>query len=78
VSRIFKPFVFVLAGIYFVVDAAIWMLARPVIRWLASWIESLGVWPLARRLALIARRSIGRHVLTYGSREREQVSWQSR
>ena len=170
-SRIFKPFVFVLAGIYFLVDAAIWMLARPVIRWLAehwifdrlrtwvmslgpyptlalfvipvlilepakpfaaylaatghvmsglavlgvaevlklvlverlfcisrgklmsirafawcydkfqqvgSWIKSLGAWRLARRLAVLARRSIRRYALAYESRERDQVSWQSR
>jgi hypothetical protein len=171
VSRIFKPFVFVLVGIYFLLDAAIWILAMPVIRWLAEhwiferlriwitslgpyptlalfvipvlilepakpfafyltstgyvmsgltilgvaevlklalverlfhvsrdklmsirafawcygkiqqvgcWIKSLGAWRLARRLALITRRGIRRHLLTYGSREREQVSWQSR
>ena len=50
-SRIFKPLVFVLAGIYFVVDAVVWMLAKPVIRWLAdhwlvgrlrTWVMSLG------------------------------------
>jgi hypothetical protein len=171
VSRILKPFVFVLASIYFLVDAAIWMLAKPVIRWLVehwvfdrlrtwvmslgpfptlalfvipvlilepakpfaayltatghvmsglavlgvaevlklvlverlfcisrdklmsirafawcygkfqqvgSWIESLGAWRLARRLTLIARRSIRRHLVAYGSREREQVLWLSR
>jgi hypothetical protein len=171
VSRIFKPFVFVLAGIYFLVDAAIWMLARPVIRWLAdrwiferlrtwvmslgpyptlalfvvavlilepakpfaayltatghvisgllilgvaeflklvlverlfcisrdklmsirafawcyekfqrarSWITSLGAWRLARRAALIARRTLRRYVPARKSREPEQVSWQSR
>lgn len=53
-NRIFKPFVFLLAGIYFLVDAAIWMLARPVIRWLANhwifdrlrtWVMSLGPYP---------------------------------
>jgi hypothetical protein len=171
VSRIFKPFVFVLAGIYFLVDAAIWMLARPVIRWLADhwvfvrlrtwvislgpyptlalfvipvlvlepakpfaayltatghvmsglavfgvaellklvlverlfcisrdklmsirtfawcyakfqqvqiWVKSLGAWRFARRMALITKRSIRRYVLAYESRERDQVSWQSR
>lgn len=170
-SRIFKPFVFVLAGIYFLADAAIWMLARPVIRWLAehwifaslrtwvmslgpyptlalfvvpvlilepakpfaayltatghvmsglavlgaaeflklvlverlfcinrdklmsirafawcyekfqqsrSWITSVGAWRLARRAALIARRNTRRYLLEYRSRERDQVSWQSR
>ena len=53
-SRIFKPFVFILAGIYFLVDAAIWTLAKPVIRWLAdhwmfqrlrNWVMSLGPYP---------------------------------
>ena len=170
-SRIFKPFVFVLAGIYFLVDAAIWMLARPVIRWLAdhwvfvrlrnwvmslgpyptlalfiipviilepakpfaayltatghvmsglmilgvaellklvlierlfcisrdklmsipafawgyakfqqvqSWVKSLGPWRLVRRVALIVKRSIRRHVPAYESPEQDQVSWQSR
>jgi hypothetical protein len=170
-SRIFKPFVFLVAGIYFLVDAAFWTLARPVIRWLAdhwifaslrtwvmslgpyptlalfvvpvlilepakpfaayltatghvmsglmvlgvaeflklvlierlfcisrdklmsiqafawcyakfqqvqSWIKSLGAWRLVRRAALIAKRSIRRYVLAYESRERDQVSWQSR
>ncbi len=38
-KRIFKPFVFVLAAIYFVVDAAFWTIARPVIRLLGDhWI----------------------------------------
>jgi hypothetical protein len=171
VSRILKPFVFVLAGIYFLVDAAVWLLAKPVIRWLSghwifdrlrtwvmslgryptlalfvvpvlvlepakpfaayltatghmvigliilgvaevlklvlierlfcisrdklmsirafawcyaklqqirSWIESLGAWRLARRLVLIARRTMRRSVLAYQSEEREHVSWQSR
>ena len=50
-SRIFKPFVFLVAGIYFLVDAAFWTLAKPVIRWLAdhwifasvrTWVMSLG------------------------------------
>jgi hypothetical protein len=50
-SRIFKPFVFLMAGIYFLLDAAFWMLAKPVIRWLAdhwifgsvrTWVMSLG------------------------------------
>jgi hypothetical protein len=39
-SRIFKPFVFLVAGIYFLADAAFWMLAKPVIRWLADhWVK---------------------------------------
>jgi hypothetical protein len=53
-SRIFKPFVFIVAGIYFMVDAAFWTLARPLIRWLANhwifdsvrkWVMSLGPYP---------------------------------
>ena len=53
-SRIFKPLVFILAGIYFLVDAAIWTFAKPVIRWLAdhwifkslrNWVMSLGPYP---------------------------------
>jgi hypothetical protein len=48
-SRIFKPFVFVVAGIYFLVDAAFWTLAKPVIRWLADhWIfDSVRTWVLS-------------------------------
>jgi hypothetical protein len=171
VSRIFKPLVFILAGIYFLVDAAVWIFAKPIIRWLADhwvfvslrtwvmslgpyptlalfvipililepakpvaayltatghvvgglivlgvaeflklvlierlfcisrdklmsirafawcyekvqqvrgWITSLGAWRLARRLALIAKRTLRRHVPAYEQRDREQVSWQSR
>ena len=53
-SRIFKPFVFLVAGIYFVVDAAFWALVRPVLRRLANhwifdsiraWVMSLGPYP---------------------------------
>lgn len=53
-NRIFKPFVFVLAAIYFVVDAAFWTIARPVIRLLGdhwifararTWILSLRPYP---------------------------------
>ena len=169
-SRIFKPLVFVLAGIYFLVDAAVWTFARPVIRWLAnhwifarlrawvmslgryptlalfiipvlilepakplaaylsatghvmsglgvlgvaeflklvlierlfcisrdklmsipafawcyarfqqiqSWITSLGAWRLARRAALIAKRTIRRSLLAYGAGRQDRVSWQS-
>ena len=42
------------------------------------WITSLGAWRLARRAALIVKRTLRRHVLAYQSEEREQVSWQSR
>ena len=53
-TRIFKPFVFVLAAIYFVVDAAFWSIAKPVIRLLGdhwifararTWILSLRPYP---------------------------------
>ena len=53
-SRIFKPFVFVLVAIYFAVDAAFWAIARPVIRlvgdhWIfasaRTWIMSLRPYP---------------------------------
>ena len=53
-NRIFKPLVFVLAGIYFLLDAAVWILAKPAIRWLADhwivgrlrgWVMSLGPYP---------------------------------
>ena len=51
---IFRPFVFVVAGIYFAVDAAFWAVAKPVIRRLANhwvfdslrtWVMSLGPYP---------------------------------
>jgi AraC-like DNA-binding protein len=53
-NRIFKPFVFVLAAIYFVVDAAFWTITRPVTRLLGdhwiferarTWIMSLRPYP---------------------------------
>jgi hypothetical protein len=53
-TRIFKPFVFLLVAIYFVVDAAFWMIARPVARLLGdhwifgsvrTWITSLRPYP---------------------------------
>jgi hypothetical protein len=53
-SRIFKPFVFLVASIYFLLDGVVWMLAKPVIRWLAdhwifdsvrTWVMSLGPYP---------------------------------
>jgi hypothetical protein len=53
-SRILRPFVFLLAAIYFLVDAAVWTFARPVIRWLAdhwifgrlrTWVMSLSPYP---------------------------------
>jgi hypothetical protein len=46
--------VFLVAGIYFLLDAAVWTLAKPAIRWLAehwifesvrTWIMSLGPYP---------------------------------
>ena len=53
-SRIIKPLVFILAAIYFLVDGVFWLIARPVIRWLADhwivgrlrrWVMSLGPYP---------------------------------
>ena len=54
VSRILQPVLFLLAGAYFLVDAALWALAKPVVRWLADhwifnrvriWVMSLGPYP---------------------------------
>ena len=53
-NRIFKPFVFLVAAIYFLVDAMFLAVARPVARWLAklwifdrlrAWIVSLQPYP---------------------------------
>jgi hypothetical protein len=53
-SQIFKPFVFLMAAIYFLVDAIFWVIFRPIARWLAdhwvfqrlrAWIMSLGPYP---------------------------------
>jgi hypothetical protein len=53
-NRIFKPFVFLVAAIYFLVDAIFLTVARPVARWLAklwifdrlrAWIVSLQPYP---------------------------------
>jgi hypothetical protein len=53
-NRLFKPIVFVVASIYFLVDAVFWAIARPVARLLANyrifdglrtWIMSLGPYP---------------------------------
>jgi len=44
-----------------------------------SWVESLGAWRLARRIALTAKRIIRRSILEFKtSRKRQHVSWQSR
>jgi hypothetical protein len=45
-SRIFKPFVFLIAAIYFLVDVIFFTLAKPVLRWLADhWVfESMRAW----------------------------------
>jgi hypothetical protein len=50
-NRIFKPFVFLVAAIYFLVDAAFWMVARPVARLLADhWIfDRLRTWIVSLR-----------------------------
>ena len=53
-NRIFKPFVFLVAAIYFLVDAAFWTVAKPIARRLAdhwlfdrlrAWIVSLRPYP---------------------------------
>jgi hypothetical protein len=46
VSRIFKPFVFLMAAIYFLVDVVFFTLAKPGLRWLADrWVfESVRAW----------------------------------
>lgn len=53
-KRILKPFVFVVAAVYFLVDALVLTLARPIARWLTghwvfnrlrSWIVSLRPYP---------------------------------
>jgi hypothetical protein len=60
VNRILKPFVFLIAAVYFLVDAVFWTIAKPVARWLAdlrildglrTWIVSLRPYPT---LALFA------------------------
>ena len=50
-NRIFKPVVFALAAIYFVVDAAFWTIAKPVTRLLGDhWIfERARTWILSLR-----------------------------
>jgi hypothetical protein len=50
-SRIFKLFVFLIAAIYFMIDVAVFTLAKPVRRWLADcWaFEGLGAWIVTLR-----------------------------
>ncbi|WP_193375607.1 hypothetical protein [Bradyrhizobium japonicum] len=50
-SRIFKPFVFLIAAIYFLVDAVFFTLFKPVLRRLADcWVfESLRAWIVSLR-----------------------------
>ncbi len=50
-TRILKPFVFLVAAVYFLVDAAVWTIAKPVARWLANhWaFERLRTWILSLR-----------------------------
>ena len=44
-----------------------------------NWVDSLSAWRLARRVALIAKRAIRRHVLEFkASRKPEHASLQSR
>ena len=53
-NRILKPFVFLVAAVYFLVDAAVWTVAKPVAQWLAdhwaferlrTWVTSLRPYP---------------------------------
>jgi len=50
-SRIFKPFVFLIAAIYFLVDIIFFTLAKPVLRWLADYwvVESVRTWIVSLR-----------------------------
>jgi len=50
-NRIFKPFVFLVAVIYFLVDAAFWTVARPIARLLADhWVfDRLRIWIVSLR-----------------------------
>jgi hypothetical protein len=50
-SRIFKPFVFLIAGIYFLVDAIFFTLFKPVLRRLADYwvLESVRAWIVSLR-----------------------------
>ncbi|WP_315702637.1 MULTISPECIES: hypothetical protein [unclassified Bradyrhizobium] len=50
-GRIFKPFVFLIAAIYFLVDAVFFTLLKPVFRWLADCraFESLRAWIVSLR-----------------------------
>src|SRR3979490_235075 len=49
-NRIFKPFVFLVAGVYFLVDAAFWTVAKPVARLGDHWIfDSLRAWIVSLR-----------------------------
>jgi hypothetical protein len=51
VNRILKPFVFLIAAIYFLVDALVLTLARPIARWLAGhWVfDRLRTWIISLR-----------------------------
>lgn len=50
-NRVFKPFVFLVATIYFLVDAAFWTVAKPVARLLADhWVfDRLRTWIISLR-----------------------------
>ena len=50
-NRIIKPFVFLLAAIYFLVDAVLWTVAKPIARWLADHLifDSLRAWIVSLR-----------------------------
>ncbi|WP_420738099.1 hypothetical protein [Bradyrhizobium japonicum] len=50
-SRMFKPIVFLIAAIYFLVDAVFFTLFKPLLRWLADcWVfESVRAWIVSLR-----------------------------
>jgi hypothetical protein len=51
VNRILKPLIFVIAAVYFLVDAVVLTLARPIARWLAGhWVfDRLRTWIISLR-----------------------------
>ena len=50
-KRILKPFIFVIAAVYFLVDALVLTLAKPITRWLANhWVfDRLRMWIISLR-----------------------------
>ena len=67
-TRILKPAVFLVAAVYFLVDAAVWTIAKPVARWLANhWaFERLRTWILSLHFALPDTRLVCCAVLVLG------------